>query len=135
MTEIPEHLRKRAEAARAKAAASETPAADAGSSAGGEAPGDTSSESKIPAHLLERSKAAKAKADGDAPASTEVAAAGGGVTTAVAGSPRLKRIPRMPASCRRFNSASLAVGCSTATPLALGPSLAIASRVTRLSVA
>ncbi len=91
MTEIPEHLRKRAEEARAKAAAaSETPAAgvEAGSTAvaGGEAtPGDASSEaeSKIPAHLLERSKAAKASAGADA--STEVATAGGGgVATAVA---------------------------------------------------
>ncbi len=94
MTEIPEHLRKRAEEARAKAAAAG--GADAGSAAvggsgpaegaGGEAPGDASSDSKIPAHLLERSKAAKAKAEGgEAAASTEVAtAAGGGVATAVA---------------------------------------------------
>jgi menaquinol-cytochrome c reductase cytochrome b/c subunit len=77
VTEIPEHLRKRAEEARAKAAAA----------GGGDAPADAApseSESKIPAHLLERSKAAKAKAEGDAPASTEVATAGGGVATAVA---------------------------------------------------
>ncbi len=79
MTEIPEHLRKRAEEARAKAAASSGDAP-----AGGEAPGDASSaaESKIPAHLLERSKAAKAKAEGGEAASTEVATAGGGVATA-----------------------------------------------------
>jgi hypothetical protein len=96
VTEIPEHLRKRAEEARAKAAAAAA-GADAGSTAvggsspaegaGGEAPGDASNtESKIPAHLLERSKAAKAKAEGgDAAASTEVAtAAGGGVAAAVA---------------------------------------------------
>ena len=78
MTEIPEHLRKRAEEARAKAAAAEAPAdttADAAPL--------SEAESKIPAHLLERSKAAKAKADG-APASTEVATSGGGVATAIA---------------------------------------------------
>jgi menaquinol-cytochrome c reductase cytochrome b/c subunit len=76
MTEIPEHLRKRAEEARAKAAAS---GADA--PAGGDASA-SESESKIPAHLLERSKAAKAKAEGGEAASTEVATAGGGVATA-----------------------------------------------------
>lgn len=63
MTEIPEHLRKRAEAARQKAAekaATESspppeaaPTADAPSGGG-----------KIPAHLLERSKAAKARQAG-----------------------------------------------------------------------
>ena len=69
MTEIPEHLRKRAEEARAKAAAAsgasadapaagDSPASDADGGAGGGAGG------KIPAHLLERSKAAKAKAEG-----------------------------------------------------------------------
>ena len=58
MTEIPEHLLKRAQAAREKAAA------DAG--AGASTEGEASSDSRIPAHLLERSKAAKAKVDGDA---------------------------------------------------------------------
>src|SRR5687767_7851685 len=87
MTEIPEHLRKRAEEARAKAAAADPAAGGSGSpaeGAGGEAaPGGASdTESKIPAHLLERSKAAKAKAEGGEPASTEVATAGGGVATA-----------------------------------------------------
>jgi menaquinol-cytochrome c reductase cytochrome b/c subunit len=75
MTEIPEHLRKRAEEARAKAAAAkggdgapadEAPAADAGA-------GDTADvtpqaaadpSGKIPAHLLQRSAAARAKAAG-----------------------------------------------------------------------
>jgi menaquinol-cytochrome c reductase cytochrome b/c subunit len=52
MTEIPEHLLKRAQAAREKAAAE----AGAGAATEGEATGD----SRIPAHLLERSKAAKA---------------------------------------------------------------------------
>ena len=77
MTEIPEHLRKRAEAARAKAeaekgeaAGADAPAADA--PAGAETPADPA-ESRIPAHLLERSRAAKAKAEGG-----EAAEAGGG---------------------------------------------------------
>ena len=80
MTEIPEHLRKRAEEARAKAAAA--PSGDATADAPAAA---SEAESKIPAHLLERSKAAKAKAaGGDAP-STEVATSvGGGVAAAVA---------------------------------------------------
>jgi menaquinol-cytochrome c reductase cytochrome b/c subunit len=89
MTEIPEHLRKRAEEARAKAAAAKGDAA-ADAPSGGDAPGseaESEGASKIPAHLLERSKAAKAKAEGggDAGASTEVAPAGsGGVATATA---------------------------------------------------
>src|SRR4029434_9032666 len=49
------------------------------------------------------------------------------VTTAGAGSPRLKRMPRMPAPCSCFNSASVTVGWRTATPRAPGPSCAIAS--------
>jgi hypothetical protein len=88
MTEIPEHLRKRAEEARAKAAAASGDAsadpAPAGDGGGDEA-APSEAESKIPAHLLERSKAAKAKAaGGDAPASTEVAATGAGVAAASA---------------------------------------------------
>jgi len=83
VTEIPEHLRKRAEEARAKAAAA-SGGADA-PTGGGDAAPPSEAESKIPSHLLERSKAAKAKAaGGDAP-STEVATSGGGgVATAVA---------------------------------------------------
>jgi menaquinol-cytochrome c reductase cytochrome b/c subunit len=82
MTEIPEHLRKRAEEARKKAAAAkgggDTPAAAEGA-AGGDAP-KSEAASRIPAHLLERSKAAKAKsAGGDA--------GGGGTATAVATAP------------------------------------------------
>ena len=56
MTEIPEHLLKRAQAARDKAAAESVDAA----SAGGDAP---ASDPRIPAHLLERSKAARSKTD------------------------------------------------------------------------
>ena len=82
MAEIPEHLLKRAQAAREKAAASE-PAAEPAAAApsGGEAaasepaPGD----SRIPAHLLERSRAAKQKADGGGDAA---ASGGGGVAVA-----------------------------------------------------
>jgi menaquinol-cytochrome c reductase cytochrome b/c subunit len=72
MTEIPEHLRKRAEAARAKAEAEKGEAAAAAAPAGAETPADPA-ESRIPAHLLERSRAAKAKAEGG-----EAAEAGGG---------------------------------------------------------
>ena len=72
MTEIPEHLLKRAQAAREKAAAESSAAADTGAAAatgGSEAAADP----RIPAHLLERSRAAKAKAEGGD------TAAGGGV--------------------------------------------------------
>jgi hypothetical protein len=58
MTEIPEHLLKRAQAAREKAAAETGGSADA---AGAESGADP----RIPAHLLERSRAAKAKSEGD----------------------------------------------------------------------
>ena len=65
MTEIPEHLRKRAEAARAKAEAekggADEPAVDAPAD---EPAAADPAESRIPAHLLERSRAAKAKAEG-----------------------------------------------------------------------
>ena len=81
MTEIPEHLLKRAQAARDKAAA------ESGASAteGGEA-----TDSRIPAHLLERSKAAKAGASGgvavaDRPATAVVAAPAAGVLPTGAG--------------------------------------------------
>jgi len=61
MTEIPEHLLKRAQAAREKSAAEEPaaePAADAGAA---------QTDSRIPAHLLERTKAARSKgAEGEA---------------------------------------------------------------------
>jgi hypothetical protein len=85
MTEIPEHLKKRAEEARAKAAAAKGGDAPAGGNApaasGGGDAAPSEAESKIPAHLLERSRAAKAKAAG-----TDVAEApsGGGVATATA---------------------------------------------------
>ncbi len=68
MTEIPEHLLKRAQAARDKAAAESAAAAAPATPAAAEEPADP----RIPAHLLERSRAAKAKADGG------TAEAGGG---------------------------------------------------------
>jgi hypothetical protein len=75
MTEIPEHLLKRAQAAREKAAAdagaSAAPAG--GASAAADAP---AADPRIPAHLLERSRAAKAKASGEGEA-------GGGGAVAV----------------------------------------------------
>ena len=46
-----------------------------------------------------------------------------------------KRIPRIPAASSAFNSASVTLGWTTATPLALAPNCARASTVTRLSVA
>ncbi len=72
MTEIPEHLLKRAQAAREKAAASE-PAAEPAAEASASEP---ASDSRIPEHLLQRSKAAKAAKSGDdAPAESAGAVA------------------------------------------------------------
>ena len=76
MTEIPEHLRKRAEEAKAKAAAKaaggdDAPAAEAAAPAAG--------DDKIPASLLARSKAARERAAGG---DAEAPAEGGGVATA-----------------------------------------------------
>src|SRR5689334_20167297 len=53
---------------------------------------------------------------------------------ALRGSASEKRMPRTPPSASIFSSASVTVGRMTATPRALGPSRAIASSVTRLSV-
>jgi hypothetical protein len=85
MTEIPEHLRKRAEEARARAAAASgtpaeptapaEPAAPAAPAAPSEPTAANPDDSRIPAHLLERSKAARAKSEGAPP--TEVAVPAG----------------------------------------------------------
>lgn len=83
MTEIPEHLRKRAEEAKAKAAAKAAGDAPAEAAAAPAASEPAATDSRIPAHLLERSKSAKAKKEGAADAVAPVAA-GGGVATAVA---------------------------------------------------
>jgi len=64
MTEIPEHLLKRAQAAREKAEAEAAPAAAAPAAGAAETP---AGDSRIPAHLLERSRAAKAKSAGEVP--------------------------------------------------------------------
>ena len=73
MTEIPEHLLKRAAAARDKAAETPAPAEPAAAE-----PAAAASDSRIPEHLLQRSKAAKAAKAGGEPA----AASGGTVAVA-----------------------------------------------------
>ena len=85
MVEIPEHLRKRAEEARAKAEAAKAAQAGAGPAAAPSA-SQQQAASKIPPHLLERSKAARAEAAGGA-AEAEVPAAAGGGGVAVAAPP------------------------------------------------
>ncbi len=77
MTEIPEHLLKRAQAARDKAPA-ETPAASEPAAAEPAA----ASDSRIPEHLLQRSKAAKAAQSGKATGDESAAASGGAVAVA-----------------------------------------------------
>ena len=72
MTEIPEHLLKRAQVAREKAAAESDAPADAGAG-----------DSRIPDHLLERSKAARASGDGAVAVADKAAAV---VASAPAGS-------------------------------------------------
>lgn len=80
MTEIPEHLRKRAEEAKAKAAAKQAADAPADTPAAADAPAEAAAgDSKIPAHLLERAKAARAKAAGG---EADAGAGGGAVATA-----------------------------------------------------
>jgi hypothetical protein len=93
VTEIPEHLRKRAAEARKKAAekgggGDAAPAADAGATPAADAPASAAA-SRIPAHLLERSKAAKARAGdggggGGAATATATPAAAAAAATAVA---------------------------------------------------
>jgi hypothetical protein len=73
VTEIPEHLLKRAQAAREKAAAEAPAEAPAAAPAASSEP-EAASDPRIPAHLLERSRAAKTKADGG-----ETTSGGGGV--------------------------------------------------------
>ncbi len=74
MTEIPEHLLKRAAAARDKAKSAEAAPAEAAPAAEPAA----ATDSRIPEHLLQRSKAAKSAKSGDAPA----AESGGAVAVA-----------------------------------------------------
>jgi menaquinol-cytochrome c reductase cytochrome b/c subunit len=81
MTEIPEHLRKRAEAARQKAegaAGSGDAPADTGAAAGGEpvaAAPSGGGDDRIPAHLLERTTPASAGGAGTAVATAPAPAA------------------------------------------------------------
>ena len=97
MTEIPEHLLKRAKEAREKAAAE---SAQAAAPAGGtEAAGEQAADPRIPAHLLERSKAARAQ-QGSAAAPEAGEAGGGGavavqerVASVVAGGPAAGGVP------------------------------------------
>ena len=91
MTEIPEHLLKRAQAARDKAAAEEAAAAPAAAPAAESAAPAGEAESRIPAHLLERSRAAKASAAGGAPPAD--APAGGGVAVAEKVSSVVQAVP------------------------------------------
>jgi menaquinol-cytochrome c reductase cytochrome b/c subunit len=83
MTEIPEHLLKRAQAARDKAQADKAAEAPAEAAPAGESPSDAAAEQpaadpRIPAHLLERSRAAKARSEGGG----EGESSGGGVAVA-----------------------------------------------------
>lgn len=117
MTEIPEHLRKRAEEARKKAEAAkgggDAPAADAGAGAGAEGAADagagaqqappSEAASRIPDHLLERSRAAKARAGGGGAEAGAEGDDGGG--TAVATAP----------------AAAAVAAPAVAPPLATGP--------------
>jgi hypothetical protein len=89
MTEIPEHLRKRAAEARKKAEGSGGDATEAASAGAGSAP--SGAASKIPEHLLQRSKSAKQRGD-DAPSTAVAPAASGAVATAVAPAPAVPNI-------------------------------------------
>jgi hypothetical protein len=81
MTEVPEHLLKRAQEAKEKAAAKKAAASGgddaAAEAAAGSDAGESAADSRIPEHLLQRSKAAKDKKA----AGGEEASAGGGTTT------------------------------------------------------
>ena len=80
MTEIPEHLRKRAEEAKAKAAAAAAGTGEAAAAPVAAAAPSAAADPRIPAHLLERSKSAKSKAAGEP---VEASASGSAVATAV----------------------------------------------------
>jgi menaquinol-cytochrome c reductase cytochrome b/c subunit len=90
MTEIPEHLLKRAQAAREKAASE--PAADS-APAEQAAPAAAASDPRIPAHLLERSKSAKAKADGAESSGGGAVAVQEKVASVVAAAPAAGGVP------------------------------------------
>ena len=81
MTEIPEHLLKRAQEAKAKAAAksSDAPSGEEGSTPDAPGAGDAGDSGKIPSHLLARSQAARSAAGGGDSGDQDK---GGGVATA-----------------------------------------------------
>ncbi|MCX6524288.1 MAG: menaquinol-cytochrome c reductase cytochrome b subunit [Actinobacteria bacterium] len=92
MTEVPEHLLKRAQAAKEKAAAKAAESAAPAEAAESAAPADAAapaeaaaSDSRIPAHLLARSQAAKSKQAVTAEADPSSAASG--TATAVVTAP------------------------------------------------
>jgi menaquinol-cytochrome c reductase cytochrome b/c subunit len=76
MTEIPEHLLKRAKAARDKSAEAPAPEAAAASS-------EPAADSRIPAHLLERSRSARSKGESESGGGVAVAEKVSAVVTAV----------------------------------------------------
>lgn len=81
MTEVPEHLLKRAEAARDRAAADAAPTADAATA---EVAASTTDDPKIPDHLLERSKSASDQAAAGTAVATAPVAAPAATSGAVA---------------------------------------------------
>jgi hypothetical protein len=117
VTEIPEHLRKRAEEARAKARAAKgeaepaAPAAEpepaAAAAAAEPAAAPSAAASRIPASLLERSKSAKARASQPEPAAAT--AGGGGTATLTAPAPGVAA------------AAAAAAPVAAGLPLAAGP--------------
>jgi hypothetical protein len=89
MTEIPEHLLKRAAAARDKAQAEPAAAAEPAAEPAAEAAGD----SRIPAHLLQRSKAAKSAKDAPTAESAGAVAVAEKVGAVVAAAPAGGGVP------------------------------------------
>jgi hypothetical protein len=96
MTEIPEHLLKRAQAARDKSAASEPTAAAEPVAQPAAESAAAPTDSRIPEHLLQRSKAAKAAksaGDDDAPAGGGAVAVAEKVGAVVAAAPSGAGVP------------------------------------------
>lgn len=94
MTEIPEHLLKRAKEAKERATAAADGAAQAAAPAGQAAaeptPEQAAAASKIPQHLLDRAKAARSQAAGtsvEAAVPAAAAATGGAIATAAPNAP------------------------------------------------
>ena len=95
MTEIPEHLLKRAQAARDKSADTPAPDSSAAATPAGDA-AEPAADPRIPAHLLERSRAAKAQAaggDAGSPAGGGVAVAERPSTDLVTATPTAGQVP------------------------------------------